>query len=60
MFATRAMPAEARSRSFRDIVLVAGKDPYAWKGTESVMRPHVRRDKEGGCKPVSPSLEANA
>jgi hypothetical protein len=54
------MPAEARSRSFRDIVLVAGKDPYAWKGTESVMRPHVRRDKEGGCKPVSPSLEANA
>jgi phytanoyl-CoA hydroxylase len=33
----------------RDIVLVAGEDPYAFKGTTDVMRPHVRPDREGGC-----------
>jgi phytanoyl-CoA hydroxylase len=33
----------------RDIVLVAGTDPYAYKGTVDVMRPHVRPDGRGGC-----------
>lgn len=33
----------------RDIVLVAGNDPYAWKGTEDLVRPHVRASGEGGC-----------
>jgi phytanoyl-CoA hydroxylase len=33
----------------RDIVLVAGTDPYAYKGTTEVMRPHVRPDGQGGC-----------
>jgi ectoine hydroxylase-related dioxygenase (phytanoyl-CoA dioxygenase family) len=33
----------------RDIVLVAGNDPYAYKGTTEVMRPHVRPDGQGGC-----------
>jgi phytanoyl-CoA hydroxylase len=33
----------------RDILLVAGVDPYAFKGTTDVMRPHVRPDREGGC-----------
>jgi hypothetical protein len=33
----------------RDIVLVAGTDPYAYKGTVEVMRPHVRPDGQGGC-----------
>ena len=33
----------------RDIVLVAGRDPYAWKGTEDIMVPHVRPSGEGGC-----------
>jgi phytanoyl-CoA hydroxylase len=33
----------------RDVVLVAGTDPYAYKGTEDVMRPHVRPDGQGGC-----------
>jgi phytanoyl-CoA hydroxylase len=33
----------------RDIVMVCGTDPYAYKGTEDVMRPHVRPDGEGGC-----------
>jgi phytanoyl-CoA hydroxylase len=34
---------------FRDIVLVAGQDPYAYKGVEDVNRPHSRPDKDGGC-----------
>jgi phytanoyl-CoA hydroxylase len=33
----------------RDIVVVAGADPYAYKGTVDVMRPHVRPDGQGGC-----------
>jgi ectoine hydroxylase-related dioxygenase (phytanoyl-CoA dioxygenase family) len=28
----------------RDVVLVAGNDPYAWKGTEERNRPYVRRE----------------
>lgn len=36
----------------RDVVLVAGRDPYAYKGTEDIERPHVRPDREGGCKPT--------
>jgi hypothetical protein len=33
----------------RDIVLVAGEDPYAWKGTEERHRPYLRPDRDGGC-----------
>jgi phytanoyl-CoA hydroxylase len=33
----------------RDVALVAGTDPYAYKGTADVMRPHVRPDGQGGC-----------
>lgn len=34
---------------FRDVVLVAGEDPYAWKGTADLSRPLSRPDKDGGC-----------
>lgn len=33
----------------RDVVLVAGRDPYAYKGSEDLHRPHVRPSGEGGC-----------
>lgn len=33
----------------RDIVLVAGVDPYAYKGTEEIYHPHVRPAGDGGC-----------
>jgi phytanoyl-CoA hydroxylase len=33
----------------RDIVMVAGRDPYAWRGTTDVSRPYIRPDKDGGC-----------
>lgn len=34
---------------FRDIVMVAGEDPYEYKGISDVARPHSRPDKDGGC-----------
>jgi ectoine hydroxylase-related dioxygenase (phytanoyl-CoA dioxygenase family) len=34
---------------FRDIVLVAGQDPYAWRGITDTSRPYIRPDKDGGC-----------
>ncbi len=34
---------------FRDIVMVAGEDPYAHKSYENITVPHVRRDGKGGC-----------
>jgi len=33
----------------RDVMLVAGEDPYDFKGTADLMHPHVRPDGEGGC-----------
>ena len=33
----------------RDIIMVAGKDPYAYKGIEQRNGPHVRPSGEGGC-----------
>lgn len=29
---------------FRDVELIAGEDPYAWKGTEDILRPFVRAE----------------
>ena len=34
---------------FRDIVMVAGTDPYAYKGTVDISTPLSRPDKDGGC-----------
>ena len=34
---------------YRDIVLVAGRDPYAYKGVEERATAHVRPSGEGGC-----------
>ena len=34
---------------YRDIVMVAGKDPYAYKGTVDQTTTHVRPDRDGGC-----------
>jgi hypothetical protein len=28
---------------------LAGDDPYAFRGTADLMRPHIRPDGEGGC-----------
>jgi ectoine hydroxylase-related dioxygenase (phytanoyl-CoA dioxygenase family) len=34
---------------YRDIVMVAGQDPYFYKGTENIARAFVRSDGQGGC-----------
>ena len=34
---------------FRDIVSVAGEDPYAYKGLRDLSVPGSRADKSGGC-----------
>ena len=34
---------------FRDVVLVAGEDPYAYKGTVDIRKAYSRPDKDGGC-----------
>lgn len=33
----------------RDIMMVAGRDHYAWAGTTDLVRPHLRPDGDGGC-----------
>ena len=42
-------PTGMATHDHRDIILVAGVDPYAYKGTEEIMKPHIRPDGEGGC-----------
>jgi hypothetical protein len=32
----------------RDIIMVAGHDPYAWKGTADLTRPYLRRETPAG------------
>jgi ectoine hydroxylase-related dioxygenase (phytanoyl-CoA dioxygenase family) len=39
----------------RDVVLVAGTDPYAYKGTHDIVTPQVRSDRDGGCRRGEPS-----
>jgi len=34
---------------YRDVVLVAGTDPYAYKGTTDTSEPYIRPDRDGGC-----------
>ena len=42
----------------RDIVLVAGEDPYAHKGITPLNGPHVRPSGEGGCGSQERNMEA--
>ena len=50
-FTAATMPKEAGAAlaDYRDIILVAGNDPYAWKGTLDIARPKIRPAGEGGC-----------
>jgi len=43
---------------YRDIVMIAGQDPYSWKGIEDKATAHVRASGEGGCG--SPERNAEA
>ena len=35
---------------YRDIVMIAGNDPYAYKGTEDIAQAYIRPDGQGGCE----------
>lgn len=35
---------------YRDIVMSAGQAPYAYKGIEKIAFPHIRPNREGGCR----------
>jgi phytanoyl-CoA hydroxylase len=39
-------------------VMVAGRDPYHWKGLEERVGPHVRPSGEGGCGNIERNAEA--
>jgi phytanoyl-CoA hydroxylase len=48
------LPRESHKESMatadqRDILMIAGEDPYAWKGTEELHQVWVRPSGEGGC-----------
>ncbi|PAX07737.1 phytanoyl-CoA dioxygenase family protein [Sphingomonas lenta] len=44
----------------RDVVMVAGEDPYAWKGVEDLMFPYVRADDPEKAKTLFAQLHAEA
>ncbi len=48
-FGKDSMPSWTAAADYRDIVMIAGKDPYAWKGIEERASVHVRPSGEGGC-----------
>lgn len=48
-FGPETLPGTVAQSDYRDIVMVAGKDPLAWKGTADIAHPHVRPAGEGGC-----------
>jgi phytanoyl-CoA hydroxylase len=47
-----AAPKEGESMAtadYRDVIMIAGEDPYAWKGTEEISYVWVRPSGQGGC-----------
>ena len=57
-FGPENIPGTVAMADCRDIMLVAGTDPYAYKGTQNVKQPHVRPSGEGGCdKGTTPIAE---
>jgi len=50
-------PTGMATHDHRDIILVAGTDPYAYRGVTDVMQPHVRPDGKGGCQDWSSETE---
>jgi hypothetical protein len=39
----------AVAHDHRDIVMISGVDPYAWKGIADIVKPEVRLDRSSGC-----------
>jgi hypothetical protein len=45
------------THDYRDIIMVAGKDPYGYKGVENIVEPHVRAFGAGGCGDAKMNLK---
>ena len=43
-------PVGMAAHDHRDIVMIAGNDPYAYKGIEDISFSHIRPNREGGCQ----------
>ena len=56
---SESLPGMVAQADYRDIVMVAGKDPYEWKGTEDIAHPHVRAAGGGGCGDGRVDLETH-
>lgn len=52
-----AAPSGISKLDHRDVVLVAGEDPFAYKGYTNTHGPHVRADGDGGCYKGDERLE---
>ncbi len=50
MSAESRLPWKYIREDYRDIVMVAGRDPYAYRGTTELATAFVRRSGEGGCE----------
>lgn len=50
----------APKEDFRDIVMVCGDDPYAWKGTEEILVPFLRPEDPAAAMQIFGSLLAEA
>lgn len=48
-FGPETLPGAVAQSDYRDIVMIAGKDPFHWKGTTDIAHPHVRAAGDGGC-----------
>ena len=46
-------------QDYRDIVMIAGEDPYAWKDLDDIACPSVRSAGDGGCGDGRSDLEAH-
>ncbi|HEX8372474.1 MAG TPA: phytanoyl-CoA dioxygenase family protein [Chthoniobacterales bacterium] len=53
-------PTGMGTHDYRDIVMVAGEDPYAWKGVEDLAAPHVRPSGQGGCGDPKQNLKTDS
>lgn len=51
-------PVPTPRADYRDVVLVSGEDPYAWKGTESIAVPFIRPESEEKLAELSARVKA--
>jgi ectoine hydroxylase-related dioxygenase (phytanoyl-CoA dioxygenase family) len=51
------MGAATARADVRDIVMIAGEDPYAWRGLETITRPYVRGETPEAARAISAEMK---